>query len=185
MYDENQLVKQVLHGNRQAFGLLVQQYEKLVFHVINKLVKRHSDVEDICQEVFIKVYKGLPGFAFESKLSTWIARIAYTTAINHMRKTEGKAMAFSDEPMANWEDEQDSPEELIAKKDFSAHLNRLIEELPAAYKIVITLYHLYQFSYEEVEQVTGMPAGTVKGNLFRARKMLKQKMEAFVKKDHS
>jgi len=182
MYNENQLVNQVLLGNRQAFGLLVQQYEKLVFHVINRMVRNQADVEDICQEVFIKVYKGLPGFSFESKLGTWIARIAYTTAINFMRKKEGKGMVFSDEIMIHWEDAEDDPEALIEKKDLSTQLNRLIDELPAPYKLVITLYHIYQFSYEEVEQITGMPAGTVKGNLFRARKLLKQKMETVIKK---
>lgn len=86
MLPEEELVAKILKGNASAFEVLVKRYEKLVLHVACKLIKRDEEVMDICQEVFIKVYKGLGNFSFQSKLSTWIARIAYLTSLNHLQK---------------------------------------------------------------------------------------------------
>jgi RNA polymerase sigma factor (sigma-70 family) len=75
MFNEREVVTKVLEGQIKAFGLLVQQYERLVFYVVKRLVVQEQDIEDICQEVFIKVHQSLFRFEFQSKLSTWIARI--------------------------------------------------------------------------------------------------------------
>ena len=86
MFNEKEVVTRILNGDMRAFELLVKQYEKLVFYVTYRLVKEQQAAEDICQEVFIKVYNSLIRFNFQSKLSTWIARITYLTAINYTRK---------------------------------------------------------------------------------------------------
>ena len=86
MFNEEDVISGTLRGELRAFNLLVKQYEKLVFHVVNRMVTEQQDAEDICQEVFIKVHKNLGQFKFQSKLSTWIARIAYLTAITYLKK---------------------------------------------------------------------------------------------------
>jgi RNA polymerase sigma factor (sigma-70 family) len=181
MFEDRELVGRILAGNADAFGLLVKQYEKLVFHMVRRLITRQEDAEDICQEVFINVYKHLASFAFESKLATWIARIAYRMAINHLKKHQRPSDV---EWSATFEDESwsgNNPEQELIEKDTSTYLNRLIEQLPPAYKTVLTLYHLHEFSYPEIEQITGMPEGTVKSYLFRARKLLKTKLAIYLK----
>ncbi len=181
MFEDKELVRRILAGNANAFNLLVKQYEKLVFHMIQRLVTQQEDVEDICQEVFIRVHRHLASFTFASSLATWIAQIAYRMAINHLKKHQ---RAPTDDWFAIVEDELPSdhnPEQELIQKDVSVYLNRLIDQLPPAYKTVLTLYHLHEFSYPEIEQITGMPEGTVKSYLFRSRKLLKAKLAVYLK----
>lgn len=181
MLEEKKIVSQILQGDMQAFEQIVKRNEKLVFSIIYRLVDKKQDAEDICQEVFIKVYRGLGSFSFESKLSTWIAKIAYLTSINHLRKS-GNATGFhSVDHLADFEFSGDTPDIILEKKNINSYLLHLIDQLPPAYKTVITLYHIHQLSYDEIKDVTGMPDGTVKVYLLRARKLLKQKVEAFLK----
>ncbi|WP_431199465.1 RNA polymerase sigma factor [Mucilaginibacter sp. P19] len=93
MFNEHEVVSRILNKDLRAFELLVKQYEKLVFFVINRLVQDQQNKEDICQEVFIKIHQNLHRFEFQSKLSTWIARIAYLTAVNYFKKNKNNPPA--------------------------------------------------------------------------------------------
>ncbi len=178
MTDDRTLVSRVLAGDMQAFVLLIRQHERLVAHMIGRLVKSEEDREEICQDVFLRVHEKLGEFGFQSKLSTWIATIAYRHAINHLRKQK---MVFSnipeEETFAKKFIEQSNPETVTEEKDMDAFILKLVEELPAQYKIVLTLYHVDGMSYPEIGQVTNMPEGTVKNYLFRARNLLKEKVK--------
>jgi RNA polymerase sigma-70 factor (ECF subfamily) len=181
MLDEKEIVSRIIRGDFRAFELLVKEHEKLVFFVINRLVSDIQDKEDICQEVFIKVHKSLPTFKFESKLATWIARIAYLTAINYTKKYKRQAGYL--EGMDDFHFTNETPEHLLDKKNMAEYVNLLIAQMPLPYRTALTLYHLNDFSCKEIEQITGTPEGTVKSNLFRARKLLKEKIEKDVKKE--
>jgi RNA polymerase sigma-70 factor (ECF subfamily) len=175
MFNEKELVSSVLKGNLHAFSLIVKQYERLVFHVVNRLISHTHDQEDVCQEVFIKVHHNLHTFQFQSKLSTWIARIAYLTAINYLKKHHKhsfKEIAADEHYFTG-----DDPQQALIKKDRTVYIHAIIKKLPEQYRIVLTLYHLEEFSYQEIESITGMPEGTVKNYLFRARKLLKEELE--------
>ncbi len=181
MFNEKEVVTRILNGDMRAFELLVKQYEKLVFYVIHRLVKEQHAAEDICQEVFIKVHKSLVRFNFQSKLSTWIARIAYLSAINCSRKYYREKVSDYPEDLENCHFTTDTPEQLLTKKDTAAYIEKLVLQLPEKYRTVLTLYHLNEFSGPEIEEITGMPEGTVKNYLFRARKLLKEKLEVYLK----
>lgn len=181
MFNEQEVVTRVLNGDMRAFELLVKQYEKLVFYVIHRLVKDQHAAGDICQEVFIKVHKSLARFSFQSKLSTWIARITYLTAINYVRKYNREKASDYPDDLENYHFTTDTPEQLLTKKDTANYVEQLIMELPEKYRTVLTLYHLDEFSGPEIEEITGMPEGTVKNYLFRARKLLKEKLEVYLK----
>jgi len=181
MFNEKEVVTRVLNGDLRAFELLVKQYEKLIFYVIHRLVKEQQAAEDICQEVFIKVYNSLARFSFQSKLSTWVARIAYLTAINYVRKYHREKASEYPEDIENHHFTVDTPEQLLTKKDTANYVEQLILQLPEKYRAVLTLYHLNEFSGPEIEEITGMPEGTVKSYLFRARKLLKEKLEVYLK----
>jgi len=184
MLPEEELVAKILKGNASAFEVLVKRYEKLVLHVACKLIKRDEEVMDICQEVFIKVYKGLGNFSFQSKLSTWIARIAYLTSLNHLQKYKSEninTIAGRNLELDNYHFSEDTPEKLLIKKDVSAYIQHLITQLPLPYRTVLTLYHLQEFSYLEIQEITGMPEGTVKSYLSRARKLLKEKLVTYLR----
>jgi RNA polymerase sigma-70 factor (ECF subfamily) len=184
MTDDRALVARVLNGESQGFMLLIRQHEKLVAHMIGRLIKNVEDREELSQDVFVKVYDKLKGFNFQSKLSTWIATIAYRQAINHLRK---QRMFFSDIPD---EDaftksfvEESNPETVTEEKDLDAFVLTLVDKLPTQYRIVLTLYHLEGMTYPEICAVTGMPEGTVKNYLFRARNLLKEKVKKYLGKE--
>lgn len=191
METDRKLINKILNGNLIAFRDLVEKYQKLVVHVVFRLVSRSEDREEICQEVFIKVYQNLSGFRFQSKLSTWIGKIAYTTTINYLRKEkiylQGELKNNSDNnehedeyanPVDLIQSEDPSPVELIERQDMSKFIHKKIDQLPAPYQTIITLYHLEQMSYQEIAEIMSLPEGTVKSYLFRGRKKLK---ESFIK----
>jgi RNA polymerase sigma factor (sigma-70 family) len=181
MQTEEELIFRIVNGDMTAFKILVKQYEKLVTYMVYKLVQNKEDTQDLCQDVFMKVYKSLPDFRFQSKLSTWIAQIAYRTALNHRKNVSGKRSLTDDiADFENYRKTNEDPESILVKKSSSEFINQQIQKLPVHYRTVLTLYHLNEFSYLEIEEITGMPEGTVKSYLFRARKLLKEKLELYM-----
>lgn len=177
--EDAELIYQVLRGNMNAFTFLVNRYQNLVLHITGRLIQQQVEIEDICQEVFIKVYQNLGKYRNESKLSTWIATIAYNTSINHLRKNKKMREVDTDDNAAlRYIPDQRSDD--YERKDLHRFIHQQIELLPVQYRTVLTLYHMEEFSYEEVGQITGMPEGTVKSYLFRAKALLKEKLKHLV-----
>jgi RNA polymerase sigma factor (sigma-70 family) len=177
---EDQLIQQVLTGERDAFRILVENYKNLVAHIVYRMIYCKEDREDICQDVFIKIYQNISNFHGKSKLSTWIARIAYNTCINHLEKKEKKRTLVSDDLLIeNYvsENSDDSIHKVIEEGDIKEKLTAVIELLPEIFRIVITLYHLEGMKYQEISQVLDKPEGTIKSYLYRARQILKIALE--------
>lgn len=179
---DTELVQQISNGNNNAFRYLVANYQRLVLHVVGRVVQRQDEVEDICQEVFIKVFDKIKKFRGESKLSTWIASIAYNTSITYLRKKYRRGeQSYDDQPLLVVSEKDDSlNQKVLEKAEAKKYLMQMIEKLPVNYRTVLTLYHLEEFSYKEIEEITGMPEGTIKSYLSRARKLLKAKLEKVV-----
>lgn len=177
--NDAELIIQVLKGNRNAFAFLVNRYQKLVVHITGRLIQRQDELEDVCQEVFMKVYQNLGKYRNECKLSTWIATIAYNTSINYLRKFK-KGDEVNPDDSAALRNLTDLKPADYEKTDLHRYLREQIELLPVQYRTVLTLFHLEEFSYQEIEQITGMPEGTVKSYLFRAKAVLKEKLKFIV-----
>ncbi|HNP19637.1 MAG TPA: sigma-70 family RNA polymerase sigma factor [Fulvivirga sp.] len=181
--NDKDLVRQVLNGHKASFEILIKRYQKLVAHMVGRVISRQEDHEEICQDVFVRVFEKLNEFKFESKLSTWIATIAYRLSINFINKNQLK---LADPEMAeilfnkNYIEEL-SPGKRMEMQDSAEHIQEMVMLLPVQFRVVLTLFHLEEMSYPEIEEVTGMPIGTIKSYLFRGRKLLKEKMELFMK----
>ena len=177
--NDAELVQHVSNGNESAFRFLIAKHQRLVLHVVGRVVQQQADAEDVCQEVFMKVFRKIDRFRGDSKLSTWIATIAYNTSISYVRKQgRHRELSYDEEPLlVNLEKEQVFLHKTVEKEEAKKYLLQLIEKLPVNYRTVLTLYHLEEFSYKEIEEITGMPEGTVKSYLSRARKILKEKLE--------
>lgn len=176
MFDEEKTINKILKGNLDAFQHIVKQYQNLVYSILNRMMNNDEDIEDVGQEVFIKVYDHLKSFKRESKLSTWIAKITYNVAVNYIKKNAKHQFNTIDDH-SDFQFSSETPETKLIGKEFDIYINRLISELPLQYRSVITLYHLDDFSIQEIQKVTKFPEGTIKGYLFRARKLLKEKLE--------
>jgi RNA polymerase sigma factor (sigma-70 family) len=176
-----ELVQQVLNGNEHAFRFLVATHQRLVLHIVGRIIKQQEDVEDVCQEVFMKVFRKIKNFRGDSKLSTWIATIAYNTGISYIRsknrknETEADDLTMFQSRSDNWQGQH-----AVEREEAKKILGEMIEKLPVNYRTVLTLFHLEEFSYKEIEEITGMPEGTVKSYLARARNLLKEKLEKII-----
>ena len=174
-----ELVSQISNGNPNAFRFLVSNNQQLVLHIAGRIIRRQDELEDICQEVFIKVYRKLKSFRGDSRLSTWIATIAYNTSISYLRKQSryDEVLYDNEIPAAFEKTGSEFASGEVEKNEVRQYLLELIEELPVHYRSVLTLFYLEEFSYKEIEQITGMPEGTIKSYLSRARGLLKGKIE--------
>ncbi|HFE64395.1 MAG TPA: sigma-70 family RNA polymerase sigma factor [Caldithrix sp.] len=179
MDSEQQNIREILAGNSQAFRKLVENYQRLVSHIVFRLIPNPDQREDICQEVFLKVYQNLTDFRFRSKLSTWIGKIAYHTSLHYLEKKKVllyRDLNDSDDPIGAFAATEKSPGKMVEQTDTLNHLINEIEKLPPVYRSVLTLFHLDGMSYHEIAEIMDLPEGTVKSYLFRARKHLKNKL---------
>jgi RNA polymerase sigma factor (sigma-70 family) len=192
---DRDLVDRVLRGETNAFGIIVKNTEHLVAKIIFDMIINDGDRKDIAQDVYMKAYQKLPGFKFQSKLSTWIGQICYNTCIDHLRKrklvfteniyeTEGDSSNELLDMMNTAQGNFDEPADtLVIEKNISEIVKKKIEKLPPIYKTLISLYHNEELSYDEIGTITGLPPGTVKSYLFRARRELKNDLLLHYKKE--
>lgn len=180
-----QLIARIQRGDRRAFLELIERYQRLVEHVVFRMVRDGQDREEICQDVFVKVYRKLHTFRAEAKLSTWIARIAYTTALNHLSRKrvplyEDEAPPpdeeMADDAIEHLPGEAASPYERTADAEAYVFIHTELHALPVLERTVLTLYHLEEMSLQEISMIVERPVGTVKSDLFRARKKLKNRL---------
>jgi RNA polymerase sigma factor (sigma-70 family) len=181
MSDVKLQIEKILAGDKEACQALVEEYQRLVSHIVFRMVSNQADREDICQDVFLKVYQNLNEFRSESKISTWVAKIAYNTCINYLEKK--RLPLWDDLPSqaqkpGSLRDRDVQPDCLTEEQEVTIHLHREIEKLPVHFRTILALYHLDGMSYNEIGKITGMPEGTVKSYLFRARRLLKERLLA-------
>lgn len=171
------LVERILAGETQAFGELVREHQRLVGHIVFRMISDPGDREDICQEVFMKVYRSLSRFRGDSKLSTWIATIAYNRCYDYLNTRKISLIeAASEDSLAYIPSDNPTPEEKTESENISGLLKSEIDKLPPQARTIITLFHLDECSYEEIGKIMNLPEGTVKSHLFRSRKLLKKRL---------
>lgn len=172
---DSELAKQVMSGHQGACRFLVLKYQKLVFHIVRRILVQTEDCEDVCQEVFMKVFSQIRNFRGNSKLSTWVATIAYHTSLTYLSKKRRNPEGVTvPEPLPEGSYSESSS---LESEEIRKVLLKLVETLPLHYRTVLTLYYLEEFSYREIEEITGMPGGTVKSYLSRAKFLMKCKLE--------
>ena len=186
-FDSGALVREILDGNKQAFRIFVEKYERLVRQIVYRMLPNETDREDISQDVFVKIYENLASFQFNSKVSTWVARITYNTCLNYIEKKRVPLIGdcVGEEVTSDsWEDTSDVTREFAEVRDLSVKLAEEIDELPVIYGTILSLFHLQDMKYNEIADILSLPVGTVKNYLFRARRMLRERLaEKFTAED--
>lgn len=178
-----ELVNQAKQGKMKAFELLVNRYQQKVANVIAKFVKDRHEIQDVAQEVFIKVYRALPNFRGESSFYTWIYRIAVNTSKNHLvsksRRIQNAPVEFEEaENFSSNEDHRnlDTPDAVYARGELEQTMSKAISTLPEDLKTAIVLREVDGMSYEEIAEKMDCPIGTVRSRIFRARDAIDQAM---------
>ena len=178
-----ELIDQTLAGNQSAYADLVKRHQRFVFTLAMRFTKSREDAEEVAQDCFIKAYRSLTSFGQQSKFSTWLYSIVYTTAMTHLRKKRVDTSSIDDENAhLQLEDTHGSMDANLAEnKSRSYYLNIAIGQLLPDDATIITLFYNGEQSLEEIGETLGMEANTVKVKLFRARQRLKEKLERLLK----
>jgi len=174
--NERILVRDVLDKKREAVHFFIESYKRLIEHIIWRMVRRRTEREDLVQDIFIKIFASLDGFQFKSKLSSWIGKIAYNTCLNHIQKKKASLAADVMPEEMDYDSffvsDGSMPDTECESQEYKGILFREIARLNETYRTIITLYHVDNLSYKEIGDIMGLPGGTVKSYLFRARKKL-------------
>jgi RNA polymerase sigma-70 factor (ECF subfamily) len=174
-FNDQLIVSQVVAGHKDLFRLLVRQYERAVYGMGAGFFRNQEDASDFTQEVFLKAYRSLSRFEGRSRFSTWLYKIAYNTAINGVnRRKEYRSLA--EKEVSALTSGSDPERELLRNVSREA-IQKALEELPERYRICIDMYFFYDRSYQEIEAITGFPVNTIKSHVFRAKKLLREKLK--------
>lgn len=173
---DNYLVQKTLEGKNEAFAELMSMHQKRVESMGYSFFHNKADVDDFVQDVFLKVFNSLGSFRHESKFSTWLTRIAYTTAINSKKRFHDTEQIANEN---NIESSYLSPEEIEIKRITAQAVKQAMENLPEQYYSCLNLYFFQDMSYEEIAEITELPINTIKSHIFRAKKILRQKLKSY------
>ena len=167
-----ELIQKCLAGEQQYFEELVTRYKKLVYSVVYNMVSDKEEVNDISQEVFIRIYKALNRYNPEFKFSTWAVRITTNLCLDILRKKKLDSVPI--EEIGEVSTGSDTPETRYISKERSEKIRRAIAGLPEKYRVPVILFHQNGLSYEEMTRVLNEPMTIIKNRLYRARLMLRE-----------
>ncbi len=175
---DRSLVEAVLANRAGAFEQLVRDYQRLCWHIIQRMVRHPEDTRELCQEAFLRVHRYLHQYRFDSPLKSWIGQVAYSVACRHLERkrilladvaenTDGMSLLDN---ICDGHDLQGAH----AQGEDERELHAAIGALPPIQRTVLTLYHLEELPIAEIATITGMAEGTIKSHLFRSRKHLRE-----------
>lgn len=174
-----ELIGVAIKGREDSFEELVRRYQRPIVGYVFRMLGDYDAALDVTQEVFIKVYNSLHRYSSDYKFSTWLYRIAHNATIDHIRRNSNNAQSLETESkegayQLQIESRDPSPEKVRERKEWRAEIDTVVKRLPPAYRELILLRHSQDLSYDEIADVTGLPLGTVKNRLFRAREMMRE-----------
>ena len=179
--DDLLLVAASKNGDQEAFAQLVQRYQRLVFNLVFRMLQQYEEACEITQETFLAAWQGLPAFRGDARFPTWLYRIAYNCSLKQLElRKRDRALQVAlaaEKTLENVNDEQRENAELDAR-DRQLLVQEHLSHLPTKYRIVLILRHLQDMTYEEMAEILTMPIGTIKTHLFRARNLLKERLQS-------
>jgi len=173
---DRDLILRARRGETEAFGELVQRYQAAVFNVCYRLMGERREAEDMAQEAFVRAYERLGSYDDERPFGPWMRRVAANLCVNQLEVLPRTQPAVLDEER-DPDDPAQRPEALSERRDQAERLRTALVALPAHYRIVIELRHYQELSYDEIAETLKRPLSDVKSHLFRARKLLAEKLK--------
>jgi RNA polymerase sigma-70 factor, ECF subfamily len=181
---DQQLVVRAQAGDKRAFNLLVEKYQRKLARLLSRFIRDPAEVEDVTQEAFIKAYRALPAFRGDSAFYTWLYRIGINTAKNYLmamgRRAPTSTEIEAEEAEGFDEGEQlrdiNTPESVLLTNEIAETVNATIEQLPEELKTAIQMREIEGMSYEDIARAMDCPIGTVRSRIFRAREAIAEQL---------
>lgn len=170
---DRDLIQRACRGDGEAFGELVTRYQKSVFNVCYRMTNERREAEDLTQETFLRIYSRLDTFDLEREFGPWVRRAAANLCLNHLESQKITAELDDDRDAG----ESSQPESVVEVRERSEQIRVALASLPAHYRAVVELRHYQDLSYDEIAGELHIPLSDVKSHLFRARKLLAEKLK--------
>ena len=185
--EEEQLIRKAQRGNLQAFENLVHRYDAKIMRLIFNMVNDREDTRDIYQEVFLKAFKSIKNFRFQSEFYTWLFRIAVNTCINFRKRNRPDQLESLDDYLHNNEDhwkiismvENRNPENQLINKELNDQIQQSIDKLSAKQRSVFILKHYHGYKLSEIAAILNCSEGTIKNYMFRAVQKMRKSLKAY------
>lgn len=183
--EDYELVARALGGDQTAYARLRNKYWRPIQMMLSRMIRDKNDAEDLAQEAFIKAFNSLESFNTEYAFSTWLYKIASNNCIDYLRKRRLKTVSM-DAPVQTRDGEVQMelpdpdavrPDVPLTSAERTAVLQEAIRNLPEKYRVVIELRHSHELEYADIAKQLGLPLGTVKAHLFRARALLLKRLQ--------
>jgi len=170
---DQHIINQILNGDTQAFSILVDRYKDLVFNIALRMLKQREEAEEVAQDVFVKVFNSLSKFKGDSKLSTWIYKVAYNSCLDVIKKNKRRQQEIEIDKFDNFDIVVlDNAFDKLVEEDKNKAIKQCIEQLYAEDNMILTLYYFEELSLQEISEIINISPNTVKVKLHRARKRL-------------
>ena len=177
--DDNALVSRVLDGDLEAYRTIVERHQARIFYLGLKFFHNPEDSEDFAQEVFLRSFEKLKTFGGNVPFSAWLYRIAFNLAVNQYHFNRRRFLeADVDVQIAN---NNHSPESKVLEEEFKERVRDVLKELPDIYNAVLKMHYFDDLSYPEISEVTEIPVNTIKSHIFRAKRIIKDKLAQYVR----
>ncbi len=173
--DDRATVESIINGNVEDFALLVGKYQVRIINLCIKYTKNYHDAEEVAQESFIRAYKSLPNFRFDSKFYSWLHRIAVNCSLNYINskeKTKEKETITENIGLNDTRASEDNPDDYYDLEELSNKMNKVFESLSSDLKDIVIMSDIEGLSYEEISHKINIPIGTVRSRLHRARDLM-------------
>ncbi len=177
--DEQRIIRQAQAGDTAAFATLVEKYGQLVFNLALRTLHDPQEAEDIAQETFVRAWRALPRFRAEAQFSTWLYRITINLCYNRLPHLRQEMATMDADETTGLLDARQTMESSLVMVELIAQLQTAVTNLPDSYRLLITLRHVHDLSYQEIAEVTNLPLGSVKTGIFRARRLLRQALPSY------
>ena len=176
---DEQIVKQVLLGRIDSFTLIIKRYQKKIFSIGIRFYKNKEDSYDFTQEVFIKAFEGLGSYGGRAPFRFWLTKIAYNHAINKLKAKHAEA-DIPEEICSR----AITPEKTHIQREIRQMLRDAVGQLPEQYRICVDLFFFLGLTYSEISEITEYPVNTIKSNVLRAKKILRDELKGTIAEDY-
>jgi RNA polymerase sigma-70 factor (ECF subfamily) len=182
--EEIDTIRSVLDGNRNAFRMLVERYQPAVSAVGRRMIRAGEDVKDFAQDVFLKAFLHLGQFSGSGRFYSWLMRIAYTTAINHSRRAPPEVPLDPDLMGRVWyAPRKNEPDRSVERAALWETIVAAVHDLPAHLSLSVELFFVAGLRYAEISRITGVSVNTLKSHIYRARRMLQERLDRSLLED--
>lgn len=179
MQSERQLARRIAGGDRQAYAAFVDAYGPRVHRLVRRHTRTESDAEDVTQEIFVDLYRGMAGFRGASSLATWVYRVSLNHCLKHRERRPPEFLPYDDARHAE-ADPAAGPVQCAARRELADQVQTALDDLTPAHREVVVLHELHGLTYGECAEAMGIPVGTVKSRLSHAFRRLRAQLGGYV-----